>query len=120
MMNRKKKQNRQNQRPNMQNENDTFRATQPGNDFAGGFARKLPDYIDVSYDLLSIGSRLSGGVIEVDFPTGDFVYRGLALMMQGTTATAITGVTSTNLIAVGGDGRHYVKSGYFGKPIWYQ
>ena len=115
MLNREKKQTRRNRRPNVQNENDTFRATQPGNDFARGFERKLPDYIDVSDDLLSIGSRLSGGVIEVNFPTGDYVYRGLATMVQGTEKTVVTGVTATNLMAFGGDGWHYVKSAYLGK-----
>ncbi len=117
MLNRRKKQNRANQRPNVANENDTFRATPPGGEFARRFDRKLPDYVNVSDDLLSIGSRLSGGVIEVDFPTGDFVYRGLAIMIEGKATSAITGVTAPNLMAQGEDGRHYVKSGQFGKLI---
>ena len=117
MLGRKRKGRGLNQSPNVQNENDLFRVRTPGDALLQRSDRKLPDYLNVADDLVSIGAPLSNGVIECDFPTGDYVYRGLALMIEGKATTAISGVTAPNLMTTGDDQREYVKEQYFSNLI---
>ena len=118
MLGRKKRRGKGlNAAPNVQNENDLFRVRTPGEALLQRSDRRLPDYLNVSDDLVSVSQPLSNGVIEVDMPTGDYVYRGLAMLIQGAKTTAITGVTAPNLMTPGDDQRSYVKEEHFGKLI---
>ncbi len=98
--------------PDVANEVDTFRTSVPGA-FAKRHDRKVPDYINVSDQLASVGTRLSGGVIEIDLPTGDYVYRGLAMLIQGKQTTAITSYDAATLMDKFEDDEYYVQAKYF-------
>ncbi|WP_420011347.1 hypothetical protein [Tateyamaria sp.] len=122
MMNKRK--NRLGQRPNVQNEVDTFRVSKPGPKRLNQIDRRVPDYINVDDELVSIGARLSGGEIEVDIPTGDYTYRGLAFLLEGKSSTSIASadvgsaaISANSLMMKAEDGKFYVKNRHFARFI---
>ncbi|MEM1352022.1 MAG: hypothetical protein AAGF27_06740 [Pseudomonadota bacterium] len=111
---------RLNQSPNVTNEIDMFRTTEPGDAILNRADKQTADYVNVDDDLLHIGNRLSDGRIEIKFRTGDYIYRGLFMLAQCTAATAITqapAVANGQLTTLGEDGKRYIKPQYFGRYI---
>ena len=77
-----------------------------------GAAALLPDYMNVSDDLPTIGSRLADGSFEILFPTGDYVYRAWMVQFQGLVTSSITGASAATLMTRAEDRYYYTKRQY--------
>ena len=94
-----------------------IRSGMPGSQITSASMAALPDYINVSDDLVRVGQKLSGGEYEMEIPTGAYAYRGFLLRFRTGSATSITGINHAALTDAGDDGQKYVKASQISKII---